>query len=165
MKTARQMLDIPISPPTGATGPGIRAPRAVVVGAHDGPQRRVDLRLRRAGFAVVRADDGAGAMSMAACDPPDLIVLNQIVRAANVRSVLGLLRRGPRTADLPILLLAPNVTGALAITCRTFAATLVPTGVRKPRTKTPADAPATASLVCRAPGQARSPAAATERVE
>lgn len=164
MKPVRQTLDIPSSPRPEATGQGTRAPRVIIVGKDDRQRRQVDLRLRRAGFEVGRANDDLDAARLAACDPPDLIVLDRIVSAADVRLLLSQLRRATRTANVPILLLAPSTSRALASTCREFEATLMATGNRKPRTQALADAAATAGKTRRAPGRTGQPTASTESI-
>jgi DNA-binding response OmpR family regulator len=75
---------------------------------------------------MVRAtDNGIDALILAQGDPPDLIVVDQVVGWLDVRYLLTLLRRDARTTTTPILLITPRADGAFARYCHEFGTKLL----------------------------------------
>ncbi|MEM6457254.1 MAG: protein kinase [Acidobacteriota bacterium] len=66
----------------------------------------IDTMLRRAGYAVVTADQPARVMSMAITEAVDAVVLDVVMPDLSGIDVLRQLRREPRTETLPVLMLS-----------------------------------------------------------
>jgi two-component system phosphate regulon response regulator PhoB len=75
--------------------------------AEDDPDilHMVAYKLRRAGFEVVEATDGIAALDACRREPPDLVLLDLRMPRMDGISVCRELRAGPRTGDLPIIML------------------------------------------------------------
>ena len=86
--------------------------------------------LQQAEFAVHAAEDGLNTPSAARRGPPDEVVLEHVIAGVDVRYAIAQLRREPRTAHVPILLIAPRVTEATTRACRKFGVRLFVTGSR-----------------------------------
>ena len=65
----------------------------------------VALRLKREGYEVEAAHDGAEGLRRARAQPPDLVVLDVMLPGMSGTEVAKTLRNDPRTAHLPILML------------------------------------------------------------
>jgi DNA-binding response OmpR family regulator len=69
--------------------------------------------LRKAGFSVGTADDGIEAIKKARSLQPDLILLDVMLPELDGIAVCETLRRDPRTASIPVIMVTA-VSGALA---------------------------------------------------
>jgi DNA-binding response OmpR family regulator len=65
----------------------------------------VAFRLRRAGYDVITAADGAEALTLATTRLPDLIVLDMMMPKATGLEVTRSLREQDSTRDIPVILL------------------------------------------------------------
>lgn len=65
----------------------------------------VEFNLRQAGFAVVTAADGAGALKKTRALLPSLVVLDLMLPEMDGLEVCKMLRRDPATAAIPIIML------------------------------------------------------------
>src|ERR1700732_4527814 len=68
--------------------------------------RAVALRLKTAGYDVVTAMDGAGALMTAVTEQPDLVLLDIGLPYGDGHVVAARLRSNPKTAHFPILFLS-----------------------------------------------------------
>jgi len=75
--------------------------------AEDDPDilHMVAYKLRRAGFEVVETTDGLAALDACRREPPDLVLLDVRMPRMDGIAVCRELRAGPRTGDLPIVML------------------------------------------------------------
>ena len=75
--------------------------------AEDDPDilHMVAYKLRRAGFEVVETTDGVAALDACRREPPDLVLLDVRMPRMDGLAVCRELRAGPRTGDLPIIML------------------------------------------------------------
>jgi len=118
------------------------AARALVVAGDERVQRWAGGRLRQVGFEVCATGAGVDALRTAHRDPPDLIVLNHVVPGLDLRRMLTQLRCDPRTAHIPILLIAPGANHALAGVCHLLSVTLLVKRTRRPNARLHAHWPA-----------------------
>jgi two-component system phosphate regulon response regulator PhoB len=65
----------------------------------------VSYKLIKGGFDVVEAADGFTALDLARRNPPDLVILDVRMPRKSGLEVCRELRAGPRTADVPIIML------------------------------------------------------------
>ncbi len=65
----------------------------------------VAMRLQREGYAVETVDDGAEALEMIRCSPPDLVLLDLMLPGMPGTEVATKLRNDARTAGVPIIML------------------------------------------------------------
>ena len=65
----------------------------------------VEFNLKKAGFDVITATDGAAAVKKARSAQPDLIVLDLMMPEIDGLEVCKILRRDPATARIPIIML------------------------------------------------------------
>lgn len=65
----------------------------------------VQVNLEGAGYAVVTAADGASGLIQAREDPPSLIILDVLMPNLDGWHVLGELKKDPRIADRPVIML------------------------------------------------------------
>lgn len=88
--------------------------RPVVLVADDDPDilALVSFRLERAGYAVVRAQDGEEALRLATARPPDLAVLDVTMPRLDGYEVTSRLRRNQGTSRVPVILLTARVQEA-----------------------------------------------------
>src|SRR5687767_13757482 len=68
--------------------------------------------LRRAGFSVIAATDGAQALRRWAADRPDVLVLDVVLPGLGGLDVLRRIRQGGERADTPVLLLSGRISEA-----------------------------------------------------
>jgi two-component system KDP operon response regulator KdpE len=68
--------------------------------------RALALRLKTAGYDVVAAMDGAGALMTAVTEQPDLVLLDIGLPYGDGHVVAARLRSNPKTAHIPILFLS-----------------------------------------------------------
>ena len=80
-------------------------PKILVVDDEPDVVELVTFNLRKAGFEVIAASDGAAALRSARIELPDLIVLDLMLPEVDGLEVCKLLRRDPATAGVPIILL------------------------------------------------------------
>lgn len=82
--------------------------------AEDDPNVRltIELILDDAGFEVSVASDGQEALDSALADPPDAILLDQMMPKMNGKEVLAALRANPSTSDITVLVLTGMSRGA-----------------------------------------------------
>ena len=80
---------------------------STVLLVEDDPDIRhlVSYKLARGGFEVVEAADGFAALDLARRQPPDLVILDVRMPRKSGLEVCRELRAGPRTADVPIIML------------------------------------------------------------
>jgi DNA-binding response OmpR family regulator len=78
--------------------------------ADDDPdiQQLVALRLQRAGYRTVLADDGQAALDLALAEPPDLAVVDWSMPRLDGIALTRALRAHAATADVPVLLLTAH---------------------------------------------------------
>ena len=72
----------------------------------------VAFRLRRAGYDVITAADGAEALTLATSRLPDLIVLDMMMPKATGLEVTRSLREQDSTKDIPVILLTARAQEA-----------------------------------------------------
>jgi DNA-binding response OmpR family regulator len=72
-------------------------------------QDLVAIRLERAGYRVLRADDGRRALELASSERPALAVLDVTMPHLDGYSVLHRLREDAATAEMPVILLTARV--------------------------------------------------------
>jgi len=84
------------------------ATRATVLLAEDDRsiRRYLEVILQRAGFSVIAAADGLEAMKAALSSPVDAVVTDAIMPHLNGYELCRFLRRHPKLARLPVLLLS-----------------------------------------------------------
>ena len=94
-------------PPAPTTAAGAAGPPPRVVVCDDEPHitLAVALKLRKAGFAVETHPDGLAAWESVAADPPDLLVTDCQMPRMSGLELLRALRREPRTAAVPAIML------------------------------------------------------------
>jgi len=68
--------------------------------------RLAKLILGSEGYQTVVASDGLQGLKMAQADPPDLILLDLMLPGQDGFEVLHRLRAGPRTADVPVVVVS-----------------------------------------------------------
>ena len=78
--------------------------------ADDDPdiQQLVALRLQRAGYRTILADDGQAALDLALADPPDLAVVDWSMPRLDGIALTRALREHAQTAGVPVLLLTAH---------------------------------------------------------
>ncbi len=71
----------------------------------DEPDQRLimTLRLKKSGFMVIVAEDGARGLEKAVKEKPDLILLDVIMPGIDGLEVIRRLRRDPVTKEIPII--------------------------------------------------------------
>jgi PAS domain S-box-containing protein len=96
----------------GAPG-GAGAGRRVLL-AHDSPTqaRLLRLHLEQAGFAVTQASDGQEALDLALAAPPDALVSDVLMPRLDGFKLAQAVRRSPRLARLPVVLVSAAYTEA-----------------------------------------------------
>jgi len=70
----------------------------------------VDFHLSRAGFAVLTAASGREALDTIALQSPDLIILDLMLPDIDGFGICEILRRDPKTATIPIIILSAWAT-------------------------------------------------------
>lgn len=65
----------------------------------------MEFRLQTKGYDVVRAVDGAEALTKAATESPDIIVLDAMMPKSDGFEVLGRIKGDPHTSDIPVIML------------------------------------------------------------
>ena len=63
-------------------------------------------RLQRQGHTVFQAEDGAGALTLIEKEAFDLVLLDLIMPGINGYDVLTLLKRDPRSWDIPVIMIS-----------------------------------------------------------
>jgi two-component system cell cycle response regulator len=69
--------------------------------------------LTDAGYRVAQAENGLGALAQATAAPPDLILLDLMMPGMNGFEVCRILRQGPRTREIPVVMLTASDDPAL----------------------------------------------------
>jgi DNA-binding response OmpR family regulator len=82
--------------------------------ADDDPdiQQLVALRLQRAGYRTILANDGQAALDLALADPPDLAVVDWSMPRLDGIALTRALRAHAATAEVPVLMLTAHADGA-----------------------------------------------------
>jgi CheY-like chemotaxis protein len=85
----------------------------------------LEKRLKRAGFAVLIARDGAAGVTMAAAELPDLILMDMGLPVLDGSEATRRIKAAPQTRHIPVIALTANaMTGdkekALAAGCDDF---------------------------------------------
>ena len=80
-------------------------PKILVVDDEPDALEVLDFRLKEAGFAPLLAGDGARALALARSEQPALVVLDLMLPEVDGLEVCKILRRDPRTAAIPIVML------------------------------------------------------------
>lgn len=83
-------------------------PRILVVDDTEANRQILSLRLTRAGFEVETASNGAEAVSVAASNPPALIVMDMDMPVMNGLEATHALKSNPDTAAIPVITLTAN---------------------------------------------------------
>jgi two-component system, OmpR family, alkaline phosphatase synthesis response regulator PhoP len=65
----------------------------------------MEFRLQTKGYDVVRAVDGAEALTKARAESPDIIVLDAMMPKSDGFEVLGRIKGDPNTSDIPVIML------------------------------------------------------------
>lgn len=130
MSAARRPTDNVALSPLSALRCGEPFARVLVVGEDERFRQCASRRLQSGGFNVVATDDGIDALAAAHADPPDLVVVDHVVGWVDVRYLLIRLKDDPLTADIPILLVAPNESATLARFCHALGAALLGKGLK-----------------------------------
>jgi CheY-like chemotaxis protein len=83
-------------------------PKATILVAEDSRFLRTATAssLRREGFHVLEAMNGDEALRLAQVSLPDLILLDYVLPGLDGREVLTVLKRDPRTMDIPVVVLS-----------------------------------------------------------
>ncbi len=68
--------------------------------------------LRQSGYVPIGAGDGEKGLEMAASERPDLIFLDIVLPGLNGFAALRRLRKDPRTADIPVIMISGNPQAA-----------------------------------------------------
>ena len=86
--------------------------QARVLLAEDEPDmlRMTGARIRRAGYEVLEAEDGAAALVVAKREHPDFILLDVMMPGLNGYEVLKALKADPATADIPVVMLTAKAS-------------------------------------------------------
>jgi DNA-binding response OmpR family regulator len=92
------------------TDPG--TPLVLVADDEEDIRALVAFRLRRAGYDVITAADGAEALTLATARLPDLIVLDMMMPKATGLEVTRSLREQDSTRDIPVILLTARAQEA-----------------------------------------------------
>ena len=92
------------------TGGG--TPLVLVADDEEDIRALVAFRLRRAGYDVITAADGAEALTLATTRLPDLIVLDMMMPKATGLEVTRSLREQDSTKDIPVILLTARAQEA-----------------------------------------------------
>jgi two-component system KDP operon response regulator KdpE len=92
------------NPETAA--PADRRRKVLIVDDEPDIVRALALRLKTAGYDVVAAMDGAGALMTAVTEQPDLVLLDIGLPYGDGHVVAARLRSNPKTAHIPILFLS-----------------------------------------------------------
>jgi CheY-like chemotaxis protein len=66
------------------------------------------MRLQRAGYHVIPAQDGLEALKKLSTIVPDLVLLDLMLPKFNGEEVLQFLRTNPKLADVPVIILSTN---------------------------------------------------------
>ena len=85
-------------------------PKVLVVDDEPDALELVGFNLRKAGMHVLTADSGSTAVEIAAASVPDLIILDLMLPVMDGLEVCRILRRGSKTAPIPILMLTAKGT-------------------------------------------------------
>lgn len=80
-------------------------PRILAVEDEEDIRELIRFNLGKEGFAVTAAATGEEALRLAAADPPDLILLDLMLPAMSGFDVCRALKREPRTAGVPVVML------------------------------------------------------------
>lgn len=102
---------------TGAANPkaAIAKIRKVLIVEDDADTRRaLGVRLRAAGYEIGFAGDGMSAMSAAAREKPDAILLDLGLPAGDGFTVLDRLRRNPSLCTIPVIVLSGREVALIA---------------------------------------------------
>ncbi|WP_318307773.1 SpoIIE family protein phosphatase [Amycolatopsis solani] len=98
-------------PPAPASAAGAR----VLVADDNADMRDYLVRLLRDDYAVTTVRDGVEAFDAAAADPPELIISDVMMPRLDGLGLLAELRRDPRTAAVPVLLLSARAGQEAAV--------------------------------------------------
>ncbi len=93
-----------MGPSTGSPA-GRRPPRILVVDDEPDIVELVSANLRKEGFSVQGVGDGARALSLVRQEPFDLVVLDLMLPDVQGLEVCRALRRDPKTAGIPLIML------------------------------------------------------------
>jgi twitching motility two-component system response regulator PilG len=80
----------------------------LLVDGYGDTRRLYALVLAAMGSTIVEAEDGAEALGLATCRPPDVAVIDTNLRRIDGFALCALLRREPRTASTAIVLVTSN---------------------------------------------------------
>lgn len=89
------------------------ARRVLVIDDDHQTRDLVSATLGSAGYEVRCAEAGAPGFTLAAAEPPDIIVLDLQMPGMDGYKVCGILRRGVRTRQIPIIMLTASDDPAL----------------------------------------------------
>ena len=67
--------------------------------------RLIQVNLERQGYVIITANDGEAALKRVEEDNPDMVVLDVMMPKMDGFEVLETLRRQPKTAELPVIML------------------------------------------------------------
>ena len=89
-----------------------RTPLVLVADDEEDIRALVAFRLKRAGYDVITAADGAEALTLATTRLPDLVVLDMMMPKATGLEVTRSLREQDSTKDIPVILLTARAQEA-----------------------------------------------------
>jgi CheY-like chemotaxis protein len=87
--------------------------RALVVDDDRLARELVRVILEGQGWEVQEAADGVAALNMADANPPDIVILDVTMPGLDGYEVCRVLRHGPRTRQLPVVMLTGSADRAL----------------------------------------------------
>ena len=103
-----ELLQEPAPSATETNPPGspdAALPPTILIVDDDGPNRRLlEALLGPQGYATRTADGGSGALASIADDPPDLILLDDLMPGLTGQQVAGVLKADPATRNIPIIM-------------------------------------------------------------
>ena len=103
-----ELLQEPAPSATETTPPGspdAAPPPTILIVDDDGPNRRLlEALMGPQGYATRTADGGSRALASIADDPPDLILLDDLMPGLTGQQVAGVLKADPATCNIPIIM-------------------------------------------------------------
>ncbi|VVJ21400.1 PAS/PAC sensor hybrid histidine kinase [Amycolatopsis camponoti] len=97
---------LPEGEPAPDVAPGSATGARVLVADDNADMRDYLLRLLREDYTVTTVRDGVEALAAASAEPPDLIISDVMMPRLDGLGLLAALRRDPRTAAVPVVLLS-----------------------------------------------------------
>jgi signal transduction histidine kinase/ActR/RegA family two-component response regulator len=96
-----------------AAAPFARTRRVLVIDDVDDNRDLYSVGLTRAGFAVEASPSAEEGLTKAFADPPDIIIMDQMMPGIDGCEATRRLKHDARTADVPVILVTGNSAGAI----------------------------------------------------